>query len=311
MPKISIILPTFNVEKYIAKALESCINQTFKDIEIIVVDDCGSDKSIDIAKEYSKKDKRIKIIHNEKNLGLLRARYEGVKVANSLYIMFLDPDDYLELEACEEVSKYLDQNNDLICFNFTKIYNQEKKDLCFYYINGNYNISEFRYFLFTRYPYMQWNIWAKVLKKEKYLNAYKLLEISDNDKINMAEDAFLYIFYLPLCNYIQTLDKSLINYCILDNSLSNGLTSDKLLKIVYDMRYLYKRIQTIKKKNKKLFSQYKGLYDCFSMAFEREIYAYYFTYLKDKERYNIFHRIFKKYLKIKNLIFQKIYLIFL
>ncbi|EOI3847055.1 glycosyltransferase family 2 protein, partial [Campylobacter jejuni] len=53
MPKISIILPTFNVEKYIVKALESCINQTFKDIEIIVVDDCGSDKSIDIAKEYA------------------------------------------------------------------------------------------------------------------------------------------------------------------------------------------------------------------------------------------------------------------
>ncbi|EAK3292276.1 glycosyltransferase family 2 protein, partial [Campylobacter coli] len=116
MPKISIILPTFNVEKYIAKAIESCINQTFKDIEIIVVDDCGSDKSINIAKEYAKKDERIKIIHNEKNLGLLRARYEGVKAANSLYIMFLDPDDYLELEACEEVSKYLDQNNDLICF---------------------------------------------------------------------------------------------------------------------------------------------------------------------------------------------------
>nr|WP_251824472.1 glycosyltransferase family 2 protein [Campylobacter jejuni] len=66
MPKISIILPTFNVEKYIAKALESCINQSFKDIEIIVVDDCGSDKSIDIAKEYAKKDERIKIIHNEK-----------------------------------------------------------------------------------------------------------------------------------------------------------------------------------------------------------------------------------------------------
>ncbi|EBI2345653.1 glycosyltransferase family 2 protein, partial [Campylobacter jejuni] len=78
MPKISIILPTFNVEKYIAKALESCINQSFKDIEIIVVDDCGSDKSIDIAKEYAKKDERIKIIHNEENLGLLRARYEGV-----------------------------------------------------------------------------------------------------------------------------------------------------------------------------------------------------------------------------------------
>ncbi|EIA5247276.1 glycosyltransferase family 2 protein, partial [Campylobacter jejuni] len=56
MSKISIILPTYNVEQYIARAIESCINQTFKNIEIIVVDDCGSDKSIDIAKEYAKKD---------------------------------------------------------------------------------------------------------------------------------------------------------------------------------------------------------------------------------------------------------------
>ncbi|MPV62921.1 glycosyltransferase family 2 protein, partial [Campylobacter hepaticus] len=77
MPRISIILPTYNVEKYIARALHTCINQTFKDIEIIVVDDCGEDKSIAIAKEYAKQDSRIKIIHNHENLKLLRARYEG------------------------------------------------------------------------------------------------------------------------------------------------------------------------------------------------------------------------------------------
>lgn len=67
MSQISIILPTYNVEKYITRALESCINQTFKDIEIIVVDDLGNDKSIDMAKEYTNKDDRIKIIHNEEN----------------------------------------------------------------------------------------------------------------------------------------------------------------------------------------------------------------------------------------------------
>ncbi|EOI2802093.1 glycosyltransferase family 2 protein, partial [Campylobacter jejuni] len=127
MPKISIILPTFNVEKYIAKALESCINQSFKDIEIIVVDDCGSDKSIDIAKEYAKKDDRIKIIHNEENLKLLRARYEGVKVANSPYIMFLDPDDYLELNACEECVRILKNNEiDLLFFNAFVLENNNK-----------------------------------------------------------------------------------------------------------------------------------------------------------------------------------------
>lgn len=127
MPKISIILPTFNVEKYIAKALESCINQSFKDIEIIVADDCGSDKSIDIAKEYAKKDDRIKIIHNEENLKLLRARYEGVKVANSPYIMFLDPDDYLELNACEECVRILKNNEiDLLFFNAFVLENNNK-----------------------------------------------------------------------------------------------------------------------------------------------------------------------------------------
>ena len=88
MPKISIILPTFNVEKYIARAIESCINQSFKDIEIIVVDDCGSDKSIDIAKEYVKKDERIKIIHNEENLGTFAARNNGVKAAGGGILCF-------------------------------------------------------------------------------------------------------------------------------------------------------------------------------------------------------------------------------
>ncbi|EKN7390205.1 glycosyltransferase family 2 protein [Campylobacter lari] len=125
MSQISIILPTYNVEKYIARALESCINQTFKDIEIIVVDDCGSDKSIDIAKEYDNKDDRIKIIHNEKNLKLLRARHEGVKVATSPYIMFLDPDDYLELNACEECAYYIKKNIDITWFVF--LYDENKK----------------------------------------------------------------------------------------------------------------------------------------------------------------------------------------
>lgn len=74
MSQISIILPTYNVEKYIARALESCINQTFKDIEIIVVDDCGNDKSIDIAKEYASKDDRIKIIHNEREFKAFKSK---------------------------------------------------------------------------------------------------------------------------------------------------------------------------------------------------------------------------------------------
>ena len=108
MPFVSIILPTYNVEPFIAEAMESCIQQSFGDIEIIVLDDCGSDGSIAIAKEYAKRDTRVKIVHNAENLQLFAARAEGVKVAQGEYIMFLDPDDMLDsdaLQACVDAMR--------------------------------------------------------------------------------------------------------------------------------------------------------------------------------------------------------------
>lgn len=166
MFKISIILPTYNVEQYIARAIESCINQTFKNIEIIVVDDCGSDKSIDIVKEYAKKDDRIKIIHNEENLKLLRARYEGVKVANSPYIMFLDPDDYLELNACEECMKILDEQDevDLVFFNAiveSNVISYKKFD----FNSGFYSKKEFVKKIIAK-KNLYWTMWGETYKKE-------------------------------------------------------------------------------------------------------------------------------------------------
>nr|WP_082807971.1 glycosyltransferase family 2 protein [Helicobacter himalayensis] len=101
MSKISIVIPTYNVEHYIARCLESCINQTFSDIEILIVDDCGSDDSIKIAQSFADKDSRIRIIHNAQNLGTFNARLEGIKHALGEYLLFLDADDYLELNACE------------------------------------------------------------------------------------------------------------------------------------------------------------------------------------------------------------------
>ena len=104
-PLISIIIPTFNVESYIARCLESCINQTLHDIEILIIDDCGSDDSIAIARDYAKKDSRIKIIHNPRNLGLFRSRTAGEKQARGAYILSLDGDDYLDLSTCKILYK--------------------------------------------------------------------------------------------------------------------------------------------------------------------------------------------------------------
>ena len=101
LPKVSIIIPTYNVESYIARCLESCINQSLSDIEILVIDDCGSDSSIQIAQDYAKLDSRIKIIHNANNLGTFATRIVGIRQALGEYIAFLDADDYLTNNACE------------------------------------------------------------------------------------------------------------------------------------------------------------------------------------------------------------------
>ncbi|MDO5852291.1 MAG: glycosyltransferase [Methanobacteriaceae archaeon] len=96
-PKVSIIVPMYGVEQYVEKCIESLLNQTLKEIEIILVDDGSPDRSGEIAEEYAKKDRRIKVVH-QRNAGLGPARNSGVKVATGEYIGFVDSDDWANCE---------------------------------------------------------------------------------------------------------------------------------------------------------------------------------------------------------------------
>ncbi len=97
---VSVIIPAYNMEKYIGRCLSSVIAQTYSDLEIIVVDDGSSDNTYDIAKEYSEKDKRVFIYHKE-NGGVSSARNFGIEKATGEYIFFFDPDDLLEKDCIE------------------------------------------------------------------------------------------------------------------------------------------------------------------------------------------------------------------
>ena len=94
--KISIIVPIYNVESYLKRCLDSLINQTYSNIEIILINDGSTDLSGDISSKYAKIDKRIKLI-NSSNKGVSCARNKGLELASGDYIMFVDPDDYIEL----------------------------------------------------------------------------------------------------------------------------------------------------------------------------------------------------------------------
>lgn len=116
--KISVIIPVYNAEKYIRQCLESIINQTFKDIEIICIDDCSKDSSFDILKEFAEKDCRIKVYKNKKNIKAGLTRNRGLELAKGEYIHFMDADDWLDPDTYERLVKYLDKapNVDILHF---------------------------------------------------------------------------------------------------------------------------------------------------------------------------------------------------
>ena len=98
--KVSIIIPVYNAAEFLSECLDSCLNQTLKEIEIICVDDGSTDNSLEILNAYAQKDSRIKVIHQE-NMGLPISRNNAMKIATGQYIQFLDADDYLEPDTCE------------------------------------------------------------------------------------------------------------------------------------------------------------------------------------------------------------------
>ena len=103
MPKVSVIIPVYNTEKYLKKCLDSVCNQTLSDIEIICVNDCSPDNSLDILNEYAAKDSRIKVIDFKENKGAAVARNTGIDVACGEYIGFVDPDDFINLDFYEKL----------------------------------------------------------------------------------------------------------------------------------------------------------------------------------------------------------------
>ena len=108
--EISVIIPLCNVEKYLARCLDSVINQTFKDIEIICVDDGSIDNSVTIAEQYAEKDPRISLIYQE-NKGPSAARNVGLKIARGKYISFVDGDDWIDLNFLEKLHNAAESSN--------------------------------------------------------------------------------------------------------------------------------------------------------------------------------------------------------
>ncbi len=167
-PKISIIVPVYNVEKYLSICLDSLINQTLNDIEIICINDGSTDGSLEILNEYAKKDTRIKII-TQKNQGLSMARNNGLKEAKGEYISFIDSDDWIDTKMYEIMYQQAKEDNSEIVVCNLKLEKDNKTETYSYWPikkNGLINREETQSYLF-KHPSYAWN---KIYKKTFLLN---------------------------------------------------------------------------------------------------------------------------------------------
>ncbi len=126
MIRLSIIIPVYNAEEHLTRCMESVLNQTEKNIEIILVDDGSSDGSLDICKNYEKKDERVKVIHQE-NCGVSAARNQGIKVVAGEYIGFVDSDDWIQNDMYECLLKEAVKTNaEIVMCDATTVYSDGK-----------------------------------------------------------------------------------------------------------------------------------------------------------------------------------------
>lgn len=144
--KISVIIPVYNVEKYLSACLNSCMQQTLRDVEFICVNDGSTDHSMDILREFQKRDSRISIV-DKKNGGLSSARNAGIRVAQGQWLMFLDSDDMLSPNACERVwCETMEEETDIVTFGADWFPVFPAPDA---WLRNNLTVKEDRFYAFT------------------------------------------------------------------------------------------------------------------------------------------------------------------
>lgn len=207
MPKVSVIVPIYNVEKYLEKCINSLLSQTLEDIQIILVNDGSKDNSGNIAKEYEQNNKDRVIYVEKENGGLSDARNYGLKYATGDFIAFLDSDDYIEKNAYEEMyNKAIEENADYVeCDFIWEFPNKIRVDKQYPYKNKKEMLS------FVRVV-----AWNKLIKRQLIID--NNLEFPKGLRYEDVEFTYKLI---PFINKFTYVDKPFIHYVQREGSIAN------------------------------------------------------------------------------------------
>lgn len=263
-PLVSVVVPFYNVELYIEQCLRSIMKQTYKNIEILCVDDCGKDSSRAIIEKLSKEDTRIKIIKHKQNKGLGGARTTGLKQAKGEYLLFIDSDDWIELDCVETVVDIMNKTGvDSSWFKAKYWLEDQQKDadlqFCTYFMElqeGFININETN---LSNFPLCTWN---KAYRRDFLLKH----NLNWKDK-TIYEDVEFYFKTFTKTSYIYLIDKIFYHYRQHSNSImSKNINNPESYKIIFKiLKDIYKYLNESKLLPKYRDTFYKYVLEVFNM----------------------------------------------
>lgn len=258
MCKVSVIVPVYNVEKYLERCIKSLINQTFEDIEIIALNNGSTDKSLDILNYYAYKDKRIRVINN-KNIGVSKSRNIGIKEAKGEYIVFVDSDDWVDFNMIQLLHENISDNNcDLAMCTYVREFRNHSKERIFNLPQVNlYSHDKVKDQLLRKlvgplgkelanpeYLDVLGTVWAKMYKasilKEKNLRFIDLKEIGS------GEDILFNIYVFNEVSKVILLNKPMYHYW---RENDNSITSRYIPNFVEKRKKYFNYIKDFIKDN--------------------------------------------------------------
>ncbi len=265
MPKVSVIVPVYNVETYLKKSMDCLLNQTLYDLEFICIDDCSCDNSLDILREYETKDSRFKIISCSENQGAAVARNKGLEIAQGEYLSFIDPDDSIDLNYYEELYKKAKENDYDIVKCKREIIRKDKI-VSSNELNNDIKKSRFN-FAFE---------WTTAIYKKEIIdrNNIKFHDIVVGEDILFLNEFLLASKTLAVidsvCYYYHKRNESLLDYSI--------CFADKISSFVYSIKTQIKNInnyfifeQDISLYNKLILRKIKNLIDKYYFSKDKNL----------------------------------------
>lgn len=236
----SIVIPVYNVEKYLNECVDSILCQTFKDFEIILVDDGAKDNSGKICDEYAQKDSRVKVIHKE-NGGAADSRNVGLAQANGEYLIFIDSDDYLDRSTfLEEIHEKAKDGTDIICYKFKKYFDNTKQ-----YTDCSFEIPDLGS-LGTMADKLKALVSHDAFYCSPWSKAIKMSILKDNgivfEKGLLCEDQEWYYHIMLVAKSVDGIDKDYIVYRQTSNSTSRSWKMKNLTDCLGIIKNWEKRI---------------------------------------------------------------------